>query len=87
MGHDSRTQTGMALRGLKGKFWGLPGYSRAGQWPVNRDLSEARQGCNGAESKAAFWGGAETSPIREQVYVITRLGTWDARPPDKAKGP
>ena len=54
---------------------------------MNRDLSEARQRCNGAESKAAFWGGAETSPIREQVYVITRLGTWDARPPDKAKGP
>ena len=28
--------------------------------------------------------GQKATPLMEQVYLITRLGTLDARPPDKA---
>ena len=31
------------------------------------------------------WG-AEAVPTREQIYLITRLGTLDARPPEQAWG-
>ena len=51
-----------------------------GHWPLNRDLSEARQGFHGAGSKASLWHRPTATLISEEVYLITRLGTLDARP-------
>ena len=83
----TRIQTGMAWGALNKKVWRLPGYSRAGQWPLNRDLSEARQGCHGAESKAAFWGGTESKSDQGPSLCNYKAGNWDATPPDEAWGP
>ena len=77
---------GLGWRGLKEEGLLSPWFSWVGHWPLNRDLSEAWQGCHGAVSKAAFRLGAEAVPTREQIYLITRLGTLDARPPEQAWG-
>ena len=51
----------MGWRGLKEEGLLSPWFSWVGHWPLNRDLSEAWQGCPAAGSKAALWRRAESN--------------------------